>query len=188
MKEKEDHIHKNETFTESESEVKVKTELKPDDWLCIACNKKITSDEERFEYNNQSEFQFINPSGFYFNIITFLKADGCRDVGEATMEFTGEISNASELLNAVEITAADQIDVDSTPNNGYANSQTAAEDDYAILVFEDSQQFKVPVDKLPAGYKDGSVLYVTFYSDKDGENNREKIAKQILNDILKDSE
>ena len=73
---------------ELEKEVKVKTELKPDDWLCIACNKKITSDEERFEYNNQSEFQFVNPSGFYFDIITFEFADCCFEVGEPTLENT----------------------------------------------------------------------------------------------------
>jgi len=74
--------------TKIEKEVKVKTELKPDDWLCIACNKKITSDKERFEYNNQSEFKFVNPGGFYFDIITFASADGCFEVGEPTLENT----------------------------------------------------------------------------------------------------
>jgi len=29
-----------EVSKETEKEVKVKTELKADDWLCIACNKK----------------------------------------------------------------------------------------------------------------------------------------------------
>ena len=74
--------------TKIEREVKVKAELKPDDWLCIACNKKITSDKERFEYNNQSEFQFVNPGGFYFDIITFETADGCFEVGDPTLENT----------------------------------------------------------------------------------------------------
>jgi len=74
--------------TEIEKKVKFKTELKPDDWLCIACNKKITSDKERFEYNNQSEFQFVNPGGFYFDIITFESADGCFEVGEPTLDNT----------------------------------------------------------------------------------------------------
>lgn len=86
--EEENQSRKINGAAELESEVKVKTELKPDDWLCIACNKRITSDEERFEYNNQSEFQFVNPGGFYFEIITFCNADGCREVGEPTMEFT----------------------------------------------------------------------------------------------------
>jgi len=71
-----------------EPKVKVKTELKPDDWLCIVCNKKITSDKDRFEFNDKSEFQFINPGGYFFDIITFGAADGCRVVGESIMEFT----------------------------------------------------------------------------------------------------
>jgi len=74
--------------TEIEMEVKIKTEFKPDDWLCIACNKRITSDKERFEYNNQTEFQFVNPNEFYFDIITFESADGCFEVGEPTLDNT----------------------------------------------------------------------------------------------------
>ena len=88
MEEKENQKQHNNDITQIEPEVKVKTELKPDDWLCIACNKKITSDRDRFEYNNQSEFQFINPGGYYFNILTFSDADGCKEMGEPTMEFT----------------------------------------------------------------------------------------------------
>ena len=74
--------------TESKADDLIKTELKADDWLCIVCNKKITSDKNRFELNNMSEFQFINPAGYYYNILTFTEADGCREFGEPTMEFT----------------------------------------------------------------------------------------------------
>jgi len=88
MEEKENQNQQNDAASEFEPKGKVKTELKPDDWLCIACNKKITSDKDSFEYNNQSEFQFINPDGFYFDILTFSAADGCRELGEPTMEFT----------------------------------------------------------------------------------------------------
>jgi hypothetical protein len=88
MEEKENMNQQTDVTTELEQEVKVKTELQPDDWLCIACNKKITSDKERFEYDNQSEFQFINPGGFYFDILTFCSADGCREMGKPTLEFT----------------------------------------------------------------------------------------------------
>jgi len=88
MEEKENQNQQNDVVTELEPEVKVKTELKPDDWLCIVCNKKITSDKDRFEFNNQSEFQFINPDGYYFNILTFCDADGCKEMGKPTMEFT----------------------------------------------------------------------------------------------------
>ena len=88
MEEKINLNQQDRVSAEIDKEVKVKTELRPDDWLCIACNKKITSDKERFEYDNQSEFQFINPGGFYFDILTFCSADGCREMGEPTLEFT----------------------------------------------------------------------------------------------------
>lgn len=76
------------SVTELEPDVLIKTELKADDWLCIVCNKKITLDRDRFEFDNQSEFQFINPNGFYFDIITFLNAEGCREIGEPTLDYT----------------------------------------------------------------------------------------------------
>jgi hypothetical protein len=88
MNEKKVLIRKDDTEVQPFPEDVVKTELKPDDWLCVLCNKKITSDRERFEYNNQSEFQFVNPGGYYFNIITFNSADGCSNLGEATLDHT----------------------------------------------------------------------------------------------------
>jgi len=77
-----------EVITEVETDHKISTELKADDWLCAACNKKITTDKNRFEYKNQSEFQFVNPAGYNFNIITFSDAEGCKEIGEPTLEFT----------------------------------------------------------------------------------------------------
>ncbi len=71
-----------------QTDVIEKTTLKPDDWLCLACNKKITEDKERFLYNNQSEFRFTNPDGYQFDIITFRVADGCRDEGIPSLEHT----------------------------------------------------------------------------------------------------
>ena len=62
------------------------------------------------------------------------------------------------------------------------------EDDYAILVFEDNQTLMVPAEKLPYGYNEGTVLHVTFISDKESTKKSEDLAKQILNDILKDAE
>lgn len=88
MEEKINLNQQDRVSAEIDKEVKVKKELRPDDWLCIACNKKITSDKERFKFNNQSEFQFVNPSGFYFDIITFESADGCFEVGEPTLDNT----------------------------------------------------------------------------------------------------
>jgi hypothetical protein len=75
-------------FAEPEADVKVQTELKPDDWLCLACSKKITEDKKRFPYGGKTEFQFTNPDGYVFDIITFRTADGCRVEGIPTIEFT----------------------------------------------------------------------------------------------------
>lgn len=75
-------------LTEYDSETKTKSQLQPDDWLCLLCNKKITSDKDRSFYNDRSEFQFTNPGGFIFEIITFSSADGCLEAGEPTPEFS----------------------------------------------------------------------------------------------------
>lgn len=83
-----DNLNQQDTVTQLEPEVKVKTELQPNDWLCLNCSKKITTDKDRFLYNDQSEFQFTNPDGYIFNIITFNAADGCREQGKPTAEFT----------------------------------------------------------------------------------------------------
>jgi hypothetical protein len=87
MAEKE-NLNQQDTSTQLEPEVKVETELQPDDWLCLKCSKKITTDKDRFLYNDQSEFQFTNPDGYIFDIITFNSADGCIEQGKPTMEFT----------------------------------------------------------------------------------------------------
>ncbi|MGB8319811.1 MAG: cereblon family protein [Ignavibacteriaceae bacterium] len=78
----------NVSGTEPVSEVKVRTELKPDDWLCAACSKKITEDKERFTYEGETEFRFTNPEGYVFDIITFGNAEGCRVAGSPVLEFT----------------------------------------------------------------------------------------------------
>src|SRR3990172_3188160 len=88
MEEKENQNKHYDFDTQLEPEVRVKSELKPDDCLCMLCSKKITSDKDRFIFNNHSEFQFENPTGYFFDIITFCAADGCREEGEPTMEFT----------------------------------------------------------------------------------------------------
>ncbi len=88
MSTKENHIYNNSALTKPESEVKIETELKPDDWLCLACSKKITEDKERFSYDGETEFHFTNPNGFAFDIITFQNAEGCNEIGESTLNFT----------------------------------------------------------------------------------------------------
>ncbi len=88
MEETENPKQQNIAVPEIEPVTDVKTVLKADDWLCVVCHKKITSDKDRFEYENQSEFQFTNPAGYYFDIVTFTDAEGCIVLGEPTMEFT----------------------------------------------------------------------------------------------------
>ena len=70
------------------TETKTTTNIKGDDWLCASCYNKITSDNDRFNYNGTSEFNFSNPQGYYFDIILFKNAEGCKVIGESTMEFT----------------------------------------------------------------------------------------------------
>lgn len=80
--------NQNDTIIEPESEVKIETELQADDWLCISCSKKITNEKERFFYEGQTEFEFTNPEGYLFHIITFRTAEGCREEGKPTQQFT----------------------------------------------------------------------------------------------------
>ncbi len=79
---------------QSRQRIKVETQLQTDDWLCLSCSKKITTDKERFLFNEQSEFQFKNPDGYVFDIITFCKADGCREEGKPTLDFTWFIGHS----------------------------------------------------------------------------------------------
>ncbi len=88
MSPEKNHNQISEAKTGPESGVKIQTELKPDDWLCVACSKKITEDKERFEYDGETEFRFTNPEGYIFDIITFRTAAGCREAGEPTLDFT----------------------------------------------------------------------------------------------------
>jgi hypothetical protein len=58
------------------------------DWLCAWCFNRVASDKERFCYEGQSEFSFSNPSGILFDIVTFARTIGCRDLGDTTLEHT----------------------------------------------------------------------------------------------------
>ncbi len=72
----------------TKTEVRKKSSIKGDDWICKNCFNKITSDKARYYYSGSSEFNFVNPQGHQFNIITFSKADGCKSSGEAVLEHT----------------------------------------------------------------------------------------------------
>ena len=81
-------MNAHKTINQEKTEFRTQTELQPDDWLCLKCNKKITEDKERFLYDGKCEYQFINPEGYVFDIITFQSADGCREEGISTTDFT----------------------------------------------------------------------------------------------------
>ncbi|RMH68910.1 MAG: hypothetical protein D6675_14475 [Gemmatimonadetes bacterium] len=68
--------------------MKPQTEIRPDDWLCAQCRAFITSERDRFLYNGFSEFEFTNPGGYTFGIITFSRAPGCVVEGTPTLEYT----------------------------------------------------------------------------------------------------
>ncbi|MDI3339384.1 MAG: DUF3006 domain-containing protein [Sphaerobacter sp.] len=48
----------------------------------------------------------------------------------------------------------------------------AAGEALAVLVFDDGQQLVVPLERLPDGTREGSVLRVTFRLDRDTERQR----------------
>lgn len=55
----------------------------------------------------------------------------------------------------------------------------------AVLKLDDGQSLNWPVDKLPAGAVEGTQLKILLLSDKGEEEEREKMAKAVLNEILK---
>jgi hypothetical protein len=63
-------------------------DFEADDWLCALCLEKITSDKQRFFYQGKSEFQFTNPGGYNFHIITFSKTFSCVITTSPTLEYT----------------------------------------------------------------------------------------------------
>jgi hypothetical protein len=58
------------------------------DWLCAWCHHRVASEKDRHFHDGQSEFSFKNPAGIRFQLITFARADGCRQAGVPTLEHT----------------------------------------------------------------------------------------------------
>jgi Mor family transcriptional regulator len=59
------------------------------------------------------------------------------------------------------------------------------EEDKAILITDDNQTIVWPKNKLPAGLKEGSALTLAIVNDKIRSEESQKLAKDILNEILK---
>lgn len=57
------------------------------------------------------------------------------------------------------------------------------EGDKAVLKFEDGQTLLVPLDKL-IGFSEGDEVFINFYNDIESKEQRQKILKGILNEII----
>ena len=58
---------------------------------------------------------------------------------------------------------------------------------FATLRLEDGQQINWPREKLPAGIKEGGTVKLFVSSSATEEEERSKMAKSLLNEILKSS-
>lgn len=58
------------------------------DWVCAWCLHPIANDKDRFRFEGQDEFTFINPEKIRFEIMTFCEAPGASPVGLPTLEHT----------------------------------------------------------------------------------------------------
>ena len=73
----------------------------------------------------------------------------------------------------------------------YSNSIKATidrlEDCFAVLKTDDAQEILWPIKSLPEGAKEGTVVKLVLSTSKTEEEERKKIAKTLLNEILEDS-
>jgi uncharacterized protein YlaI len=58
------------------------------DWLCAWCHNRVASEKDRLSHDGKSEFTFKNPEGIRFDIFTFSRTIGCREIGVPTLEHT----------------------------------------------------------------------------------------------------
>lgn len=62
------------------------------------------------------------------------------------------------------------------------------EGEYAILKTEDGEELKWPRKNLPSSVHEGNILYLQTMLNTEKEAEREKLAKTLLNEILKNDE
>jgi uncharacterized protein (DUF2225 family) len=60
------------------------------------------------------------------------------------------------------------------------------EGDFAILSLEDGQKLNWPKEKLPKNIKEGAVLWLSILEDKEATQKQRELAKEILNEILRE--
>lgn len=54
----------------------------------------------------------------------------------------------------------------------------------AVLVFDDGKELIWPIKNLPEGLREGAVLRLTISSEASAEEERRKLAKELINEIL----
>ena len=78
------------------------------------------------------------------------------------------------------------------PESGQLNYLTGVidrlENKFAVIRTDDGQTLNWPIDKLPEATAEGEAIHLIISNFKSEEQEREKIAKAILNDILKTDE
>lgn len=62
------------------------------------------------------------------------------------------------------------------------------EGEKAVLLDSDDDKLELPANLLPKEIKDGEILVLTIATEKAETKRREKTAKEILNEILNNSE
>ncbi|MBU0648780.1 DUF3006 domain-containing protein [Patescibacteria group bacterium] len=62
------------------------------------------------------------------------------------------------------------------------------ENDKAVIVLDDGQEIIWPVSEMPDGATEGEAVRLVIFTKEDDRTEREKMAKIILNEILRDKE
>lgn len=57
-------------------------------------------------------------------------------------------------------------------------------DDTAVLVTDDNQRLRVPKSMLSDNVTVGGAVHLAIFSDQDVASERERFAKQVLNELL----
>lgn len=76
--------------TENPTETKSETEEKEEAvYKCSSCYTEISKEKYLCSVNSDSPFQsFMNPSGFYFDVLTFSECESVIDIPHSTFEHT----------------------------------------------------------------------------------------------------
>jgi len=73
-------------------------------------------------------------------------------------------------------------------NNKYEQSALVEkfEDKWAVLILADNQKINWPIKDLPEDVKQGSRVRIIISSSASQEEERKKLAKELINEILQD--